>query len=342
MKHKKNKPEHPLHFSKYNSPPRTRKRGTAFLHVLPSLFFQLEQQPLKPTSLSQGQALLALFLFLRRIKPVSSSGLIPCCPLYLECYSFHMALLVHWHPSDFTLSIRSPETPSLALISKSILSSLIWPSHYLPASFCPLPWIQFSIHCLLRLLELSSCPPPPKAAQHLSCWPSHCHLPAPRLHAWVNDGVTFGKVTLQNGVWGSSFFIHWLTGVLRKESQWLYKVLWSGNWKRGDGLSFFGKALRHVNPGLWTFSSTGTWGSSAGSSAKASPRMQMPIFVLCFTFYFTLSHFLSLLEWTILLHHYLERRTQKLAFVWEPPSPCQDCDRHFSGPPNKKAPALTL
>ena len=139
MKHKKNKPEHPLHFSKYNAPLRTRKRGIAFLHVLPSLFFQLEQQPLKPTSLSQGQALLALFLFLRRIKPVSSSGLIPCCPLYLECYPFHMALLVHLHPSDFTLSIPSPETPSLALVSKSTLSSLIWPSHNLPASFCPLP-----------------------------------------------------------------------------------------------------------------------------------------------------------------------------------------------------------
>ena len=128
MKHKKNEPEHPLHFSKYNSPPRTRKRGTALLHVPPSLFFQLEQQPFKPTLLSQGQALLALFLFLRWIKPVSSSGLIPCCPLYLECSSFHVALLVHLHPSDFTLNIPSPETPGLALVSESTLSSLIWPN----------------------------------------------------------------------------------------------------------------------------------------------------------------------------------------------------------------------
>lgn len=285
MKHKKNKPEHPLHFSKYNAPLRTRKRGIAFLHVLPSLFFQLEQQPLKPTSLSQGQALLALFLFLRRIKPVSSSGLIPCCPLYLECYPFHMALLVHLHPSDFTLSIPSPETPSLALVSKSTLSSLIWPSHNLPASFCPLPWTQFSIHCLLRLLELSSCLPPPKAAQHLSCWPSHCHLPAPRLHAWVNDWVTFGKVTLQNGVWGSSFFIHWLTGVLRKEPMALQNSLtWQLKARRRTLLLC--KALRHVNPGLWTFSSTGTWGSSAGSSAKHLQGCRCPF--LCFVSLFTL------------------------------------------------------
>lgn len=73
------------------------------------------------------------------------------------------------------------------------------------------------------------------------------------------------------------------------------------------------------SPGLWTFCSTWTLGSCAGSSAKATPRMQMSIFVLCFTFYFILSRFLSLLECTILLHQYLELRTQKLAFVWEPP-----------------------
>lgn len=341
MKHKKNKPEHPLHFSKYNAPLRTRKRGIAFLHVLPSLFFQLEQQPLKPTSLSQGQALLALFLFLRRIKPVSSSGLIPCCPLYLECYPFHMALLVHLHPSDFTLSIPSPETPSLALVSKSTLSSLIWPSHNLPASFCPLPWTQFSIHCLLRLLELSSCLPPPKAAQHLSCWPSHCHLPAPRLHAWVNDWVTFGKVTLQNGVWGSSFFIHWLTGVLRKESQWLYKILWLGNWKRGDGLSFFAKP----------------WGMST-LDFGLSPQQEHEEVLLallqsiskdadvhfCALFHFLLYAFtLSFIAgMNNLASPVLRTKNTEASFCLRAPSPCQDCDRHFSGPPNKKSPALTL
>ena len=336
MKHKKNEPEHPLHFSKYNSPPRTRKRGIALLHVLPSLFFQLEQQPLKPTSLSQGQALLVLFLFLRRIKPVSSSGLIPCCPLYLECSSFHMALLVHLHPSDFTLNIPSPETPCLALVSESTLPSLIWPSRYLPVRFCPLPWIPLSIHCLLRLPELSSCPPPPKAAQHLSCWPSHCHLPAPRLHEWVNEWATVGKVTLQNGVWGSSFFIHWLTGVLRKERQ--------SSTKFSDLAT---ESKKTDSPSLakpWTLDfllNTNVrklcWLSCKGISKDADVHF-------CALFHFLLYTFT--LSFTAGMHNpaspVLRTKNTEASFGLRAPSPCQDCDRHFSGPPNKKAPALTL
>ena len=43
------------------------------------------------------------------------------------------------------------------------------------------------------------------------------------------------------------------------------------------------------------------------------------LFLCCFTFHFILSCFLSLLEQTILLHQYIELRTQMLAYVWEPP-----------------------
>lgn len=99
MKHKKNEPEHPLHFSKYNSPPRTRKRAIALLHILPSLFFQLEQQPLKPLPLSQGQALLAHFLFLRGIKLVSPGPyplLSPLLGMFFPSHSSAGAFAPFW------------------------------------------------------------------------------------------------------------------------------------------------------------------------------------------------------------------------------------------------------
>lgn len=99
MKHKKNEPEHPLHFSKYNSPPRTRKRELALLHILPSLFFQLEQQPLKPIPLSQGQALLAHFLFLRGIKLVSPGPyplLSPLLGMFFPSHSSAGAFAPFW------------------------------------------------------------------------------------------------------------------------------------------------------------------------------------------------------------------------------------------------------
>lgn len=55
MKHKKNKPEQSPPFFKYNQFTQNKKEGNS-IPPCPSLFFQLEQQPLKPTSLSQGQA----------------------------------------------------------------------------------------------------------------------------------------------------------------------------------------------------------------------------------------------------------------------------------------------
>ena len=38
----------------------------------------------------------------------------------------------------------------------------------------------------------------------------------------------------------------------------------------------------------------------------------------------------------------LRTKNTEASFCLRAPSPCQDCDRHFSGPPNKKSPALTL
>lgn len=162
-------------------------------------------------------------------------------------------------------------------------------------------------------------PSPPKAAQHLSCWP-HCHFPAPRLHAWVSEWRedSLGKVTLQNGVWGSSFFIHWLTGVLRKRANGSTKFS-DPQLKAGRRTLFFGKALRHVNSWTFDFLLNRNMRKFCWLFRKASPRMQMPIFVLCFTFYFTLSHFLSLLEWTILLHQYLELKNTEASFCLRAP-----------------------
>lgn len=237
--------------------------------------------------------------------------------------------------------MSSPETPCLVLGSESTLSSLIWPSHYLPVRFCPLPWIRFSIHCLLRLLEPSSCPLPKR--QHSICLADH-PIATSQHHAcmneWMNEWL-LAKSCPEMEFGEAHSFTHLLTGVLRKEHQWLYKILWLDNWKQGDGLFFFGKALRHVNPGLWTFCSAPALGSCAVFSAKASPRMWMSIFVL---FHFSLYTFM--LSFTAGTNNPASpvHRTKNTdaSLCLRAPSPCQDCDRHFSGPPNKKAPDLTL
>lgn len=64
----------------------------------------------------------------------------------------------------------------------------------------------------------------------------------------------------------------------------------------------------------------------------------------CALFHFLLYTFT--LSFTAGMHNpaspVLRTKNTEASFCLRAPSPCQDCDRHFSGPPNKKAPAFTL